>query len=175
MTHKCYQKMPVTIGLCLLAVSLLVFSGCDSLKNANLSDLYAQGTTADGADEATVIAGLKEALQVSTANAVVQASAQDGFLGNELIKISIPEVMDPMMDTLRKVGMGTIVGELETEMNRAAEKSAGQVKDIFWNAITAMSVRNGFSILRGNDSAATEYFQVMTTDLLRLVFGGMGK
>jgi hypothetical protein len=153
--------------LSVVMIAILAFSGCETLKNTNLGDIYQQSTANAGLDEATVAAGLKEALQVGTAHAVAQTSTVDGFWGNELIRIGIPEVMDPMVNTLRKVGFGSKVDEMELSMNRAAEKSAGQVKDIFWNAITAMSVTDAFTILRGGDSAATEYFRNMTEHELR--------
>ncbi len=162
-SHPRYHFMAMPF----LVLLLVLMSGCESLKDTNFSDVFAQLPSGGALDESTVIAGLKEALQVGSGNAVSQTSALDGFGGNELIKIVIPPVMDPMVDTLRKIGMGGLVDEMEIDMNRAAEKSAGQVKDIFWNSIMAMSVSDAFAILHGGDSAATDYFRGMTSEELR--------
>lgn len=161
------RKRLISFVFIALSVFFILISGCESIKNTDFNEIYQLGTSGNNLDASTVAAGLKEALQVGTENAVAQTSAVDGFLGNEMIKIVIPSIMDPMVGTLRKVGMGSLVDEMEVDLNRAAEKSAGQVKDIFWNAITSMSVSDAFAILRGGDSAATEYFRITTSDDLR--------
>ena len=48
-------------------------------------------------------------------------------------------------------------------MNRAAEDAASGVSTIFWDAIKQMSVKDGISILRGGDFAATEFLKKNTT------------
>ena len=48
-------------------------------------------------------------------------------------------------------------------MNRAAEDAASGVSTIFWDAIKQMSVKDGLSILRGSDFAATEFLKKNTT------------
>jgi hypothetical protein len=55
-------------------------------------------------------------------------------------------------------------------MNRAAELAAGEAKNIFWSAITSMTVADAFGILKGNDTAATGYFKDMTQAALRSRF-----
>ena len=42
-------------------------------------------------DENTIISALKEAISIGTNNAIKSVSVQDGYLGNETIKINIPE------------------------------------------------------------------------------------
>jgi hypothetical protein len=111
----------------------------------------------------TVVAGLKEALQIGTENAVHLTSAEDGFLGNELIRIPLPKSLDPMADALRSVGLRHQVNELEIAMNRAAEHAAGEAIPVFWKAIRAMTIGDAQGILQGGDTAATDYFQRRTT------------
>lgn len=121
-------------------------------------------------DEQTVIAGLKEALKVGTERTVLDTSSVDGFLGNALIHITLPEQYDGMANTLSKVGLGRYVDELEIAMNRAAEQSAGEARQVFWSAITSMSVDDAFGILKGNETAATDYFRGKTAGTLRRRF-----
>jgi hypothetical protein len=62
-------------------------------------------------------------------------------------------------------------------MNRAAERAAPQAKQIFWDAIGAMTIDDARAILGGHDTAATAYLKIRTnpaarvTELLREVFG----
>jgi uncharacterized protein DUF4197 len=62
------------------------------------------------------------------------------------------------------------VEELVLSMNRAAEQSAPAAKQIFGNAIAAMSFEDARKILKGPETAATDYFKIKTTDQLTTAF-----
>jgi hypothetical protein len=121
-------------------------------------------------DEPTVIAGLREALRVGTDRTVASTSRLDGYLANELIRIHTPESLTTMTTALRAVGMGRQVDELEVGMNRAAEQAAGEAGAVFWSGIQKMSVQDAWGILRGGDTAATDYFRRTTSGELRARF-----
>lgn len=152
----------------LAAIAVLALSGCATLKNVDVNDVL--GTAGGELDEATVVAGLKQALEVGSGNAVGTTSTVDGFLGNQLIRIAMPDQLQGAASTLRTVGLGAYVDELEVAMNRAAEQAAGEAREIFWDAITAMTIADAFAILRGPDTAATDYFRDRTEDQLRARF-----
>jgi hypothetical protein len=142
-------------------LGILALGSCASLKDTNLDDLL--NTDEEGQlDEATVVAGLKEALRVGTERTVISTSQVDGYLANELIRIVIPEQIEPMTSTLRRAGLGSFVDELEVGMNRAAELAAGEARQVFWDAITSMTIADAFGILNGGDTAATDYFRGKT-------------
>lgn len=154
------------VGLIFALVLLLVILGCATLQE-DLADILNTGTGQDGAlDEPTVIAGIKEALRVGTQNSVLSTSRLDGYLGNQLIRIVLPEQLESMASTMRQVGLGSQVDELEIGMNRAAELAAAEARDVFWDAITGMSVADAFGILNGGDTAATDYFRGRTQIVL---------
>ena len=158
--------------ICMILILMLTISivGCKALQE-DLSAILNTGSGEGGAlDEPTVIAGIKEALRVGTGETVLSTSSVDGFLGNQLIRILIPEQLESMAATLRKIGLGSEVDKLEIGMNRAAELAAGEARDIFWNAITSMTVSDAFGILKGHDTAATEYFRGRTTAELQSRF-----
>jgi len=117
-----------------------------------------------------VIAGLKEALQVGTANTVNLTGKVDGYFRNEAIKILMPEKLQTLEKGLRAVGYGPQVDEFVLSMNRAAEHAAPQAKAIFWDAIKAMSFEDARKILGGNETAATDFFREKTTDRLTGAF-----
>ena len=145
--------------------ALMVF-GCASLQNTDFGSVLGGGEL----DEATVTAGLKQALEIGTDNTVASTSAVDGFLGNALIRIALPDQLAGAASTLRAAGLGGYVDELETAMNRAAEQAAGEARDIFWTAIADMTIADAFAILRGHDTAATDYFRAGTGEELRARF-----
>ena len=112
------------------------------------------------------IAGLKEALRVGTERSVDSTSQTDGFWGNALIRIALPDELDSMTGTLRDVGFGSLVDDFELGMNRAAEAAAGEAVDVFWEAVQQMSIADAFGILDGGPHAATQYFRVRTSEAL---------
>jgi hypothetical protein len=122
-------------------------------------------------DDGTIAAGLKEALKVGTDRTVQSASREDGFLGNSLIRIALPEQLETTAKGLRAVGFGSQVDELEVSMNRAAERAAGEAAAVFIDAIRQMSFSDVRSIWQGPDDAATAYFRAKTSDDLRVRFG----
>lgn len=117
-----------------------------------------------------IIAGLKEALQVGTDNAVKSTGKVDGYFRDAAIKILMPEKLRAIEKGLRVLGEGPKVDEFILAMNRAAEKAAPFAKDIFVKAILEMSFEDAGKILSGGDTAATEYFKAKTSDKLGAAF-----
>lgn len=117
-----------------------------------------------------VINGLKEALNVGTNNSSGIASKTDGFLKNPAIFIPWPEEAKDMRAKLIKLGMQKKVTEFETSLNRAAEEAAKKSVPVFKDAITGMSIGDGFAILNGGDTAATHYLREKTFSPLKAQF-----
>ena len=117
-----------------------------------------------------VITGLKEALNKGTSNAVASLGKQDGFFGNEKIKIPLPESLQKAEQTLRKFGMGKYADELVLTMNRAAETAVPEARNLLLGAIKEMSVQDAKAILTGGDTSATEYFRSKTSQKLSAKF-----
>ncbi|MFM9028572.1 MAG: DUF4197 domain-containing protein, partial [Bacteroidota bacterium] len=113
--------------------------------------------------ESEVVSGLKEALQVGSRNASGNASKTDGYFGNTLIKIPCPPEARSMETKLRSIGMNKQVDDFVLTVNRAAEEAAKEAAPVFVNAITSMTVTDGFNILRGSDTAATQYLRQKTS------------
>jgi len=157
------MKFAKRICLMLFVVSFIAAPGC-----ATWNDIFGGKSGGSGTlDEATVIAGIREALRIGTENTVLSTSKLDGYLGNQLIRIAIPDQLVSVASALRQLGLGSQVDELEVGMNRAAERAAGEARDIFWSAIASMTVADAFGILRGGNTAATDYFHDRTAAALR--------
>lgn len=161
-------KRVATISVCLMAAALI--SGCTgSAGNFSLDDLL--GDLGGDLDEKTVAAGLKEALRVGTERTVDRTGKVDGFFGNQILRIVMPDELKTAASALRTVGMNEQVDQFELAMNRAAERAAGEAATVFIDAVSAMTVMDAFSILQGDETAATDYFYGKTSDELRGRFG----
>jgi hypothetical protein len=135
------------------ALSLFLLSGC-----AELNTLMQSVPTSAPLTEADVAKGLKEALKIGSKNASSILSAADGYYGDELVKILLPEEAGVIIDNLEKIPGGEkLVEDVVLRINRAAEDAAKDVAPIFVNSITQMTIQDAFAILKGADDAATQY------------------
>ncbi len=125
-------------------------------------DIVKGGNKTPSLTNEEVINGLKEALSVGTNNSSGLASKADGFLKNPAIFIPWPAEAKDMREKLIKLGMQKKVTEFETSLNRAAEEAAKKSAPVFKDAITNMSIGDGFAILNGGDTAATHYLREKT-------------
>jgi hypothetical protein len=117
-------------------------------------------------DTNTIVSGLKEALSIGARNGVRTVSQVDGYFGNPLIKIPMPEEVQRTERALRKAGFGKDVDKFILSMNRAAEKAAPQALTFFADAVKEMAITDARTILRGHDTAATDYLKSKTFDKL---------
>jgi len=154
------------IVLFLLAATEPASAQLDKMLKGLGSNMPGVGSVSD----VKIGSGLQEALKVGTENAVVQTGTTDGFLMNKAIKILMPKTLQNIEKPLRLVGYGPQIDEFVVGMNRAAEKSVPFAKEIFWDAIGAMTFDDARKILDGSDTAATDYFKSKTTKKLQAAF-----
>jgi len=119
---------------------------------------------------ADAVGGLKDALTQGTAAAVSKLSVENGFLGNDKVRIPLPDALKRVEGGLRLLGMQKQADELVTAMNRAAEQAVPEAKALLVSAIKSMSVQDAKGILTGGDTAATEYFRKTTSGQLTQKF-----
>lgn len=150
-------------------VLVAFYSNAQTLKG--LKD-KAKAITApkSGLTNEEVIKGLKEALTVGTNNSASLASKLDGYYKNPKIYIPWPSEARDMKTKLTQMGFSKKIEEFEMSLNRAAEEAALKAAPIFVNAVTNMSVQDGFAILKGADTAATNYLRKSTYTSLKEQF-----
>ena len=136
------------------------------LKQAN--DVLGGSTGALTTEE--IGRGLKEALTVGIKNSSSQASALDGYLGNQTIKLLFPPEALKVEAKLRQLGLGNECDKFVTALNRGAEKAAEKAVPIFVDAITQMSIQDALGILRGDKDAATLYLKKTSSIALSNAF-----
>jgi len=113
---------------------------------------------------------LKQALTQGAETAVRNLAKENGYLGNDKVRIPLPENLLKADRTLRKFGMGKYSDELITSMNRAAEAAVPEAKALLIGAVKNMTVTDAKDILLGNNDAATQYFRRNTETALGAKF-----
>lgn len=155
----------------LIFSSVLFFISCDISANL-LNDAGAllngdeEQETENPLTNGEVISGLKQALSVGIENSVTLTSITDGFLGNEKIRLPFPPDAIKVKEKALDLGLNNQVDKFETTLNRAAEEACKEALPIFKNAITSMTVQDGFTILNGGNGAATKYLKDQTNKSL---------
>lgn len=146
----------------LLMLFALTWFSCDTLQDLS-KNLPSAGTPLT---ETEIVNGLKEALQVGTNNASGALSKVDGYLADPLVKILFPPDAQRAADKLRELGMGKLVDDFVTTLNRAAEEAAKEAGPIFVGAIKEMTLTDARNILNGPNNAATNFFRDHTRQKL---------
>ena len=155
---------------CVIIIVTLLLTSTVSPVQAELFDELTsvlggtEGGQGSGLDDSTIAGGLKEALATGTARAVKAVSQRDGYFGNEMIKILLPEKIRSTADLLGRFGFQKEVDDFVLSMNRAAEKAAPKATEHFTTALKAMTFDDARAILQGDATSATRYFRQKTGD-----------
>jgi len=152
----------------LLAVTFSLTS-CAQVQQT-LSQLPQISSQIPGVGGVDIASGLKEALNKGITQQVSKLTAVDGFYRNEAVKILMPEELQKVDATLRKVGLSSLADEGIKMLNRAAEDAVKEATPIFVTAVKNMTFTDAKNILLGNDNAATNYLQGSTTTALYAKF-----
>lgn len=142
------------------AVTIGLLFAATQLHAVGLNDLSSSETTS----------GLKEALTKGAEVAIGQLGKPDGFLGNERVRIPLPDAAQTVEKAMRTFGMKKQADELIATMNHAAEMAVVEAKPILVNAVKTMNFDDARGILSGGDDAATQYFKRTTSTAIGAKF-----
>lgn len=123
-----------------------------------------------GVTEDEAAQGIQQALDQGIGKGISFLNKTDGFFGNEAYKLFLPPEAKKIENTLRDLGLNSMVDKAILQINRAAEDAVGFAKPIFIDAIREMTIQDALNIVRGSKDAATEYFRQKTTDKLLAAF-----
>lgn len=112
------------------------------------------------------VTSLKQALTQGAETAVKNLAKENGYLGNDRVRIPLPDTLQQVDGALRRFGMGKYADELVTSMNRAAEAAVPEARKLLVGAVRKMTVADAQGILTGGDDAATQYFRKNTETAL---------
>ncbi len=160
----------MAIFIAALGVAL---SSCEALETLGLS-------------EKEIVQGLTKALEVGAKDAVKVAMGPNGYLGNKLTEIPLPEPVQQFADFLSgkentrgwqdailRVASEALKGataDLLKSMNLAAQDAASEAGPIFLEAIKGMTIQDGMGILQGGEHAATDFLQANTQSKLTALY-----
>lgn len=157
----------------LVAIIILIsFNSCKSQIDFNKiktegTKILNQGSNTQLTND-EIIKGLKEALTIGSKNASSMVSKVDGYYKNPQLYIPFPPEAKKIQETLVKYGQNKLVNDFVMTLNRAAEDAAKEAAPIFVSAVKNITIKDGLSILNGNNDAATVYLKNNTqADLIK--------
>lgn len=107
--------------------------------------------------------GLKAALEKGSTAAVNKLGVNNGFLGNDKVKIQLPPILEKARPLIKLAGRGQQLDELVVSMNHAAEEAVPLAKPLLLNAVKSMTVTDAKQILTGGDTSVTQFFRDKTS------------
>ncbi len=158
--------MKKTATKIILAIFIFHFVSCGELQQ--VINQLPQETSTIGNTQ--IASGLREALNNGIDKQVKNLTKENGFFENELVKIILPEELQKVDNTLRKIGLGNLADEGLKVLNRAAENAVSEATPIFVDAVKGISFNDVKSILLGSDNAATQYLMNTTETQLYAKF-----
>lgn len=149
--------------ICTLLLISITLASCEVLQQLP-SGLPGSVTEAEAGQ------GIKEALAQGISKAVLQLNTTDGFFKDAFYKILLPPDAKKIENTLRSLGLNSMVDKAILQINRGAEDAAGYAKPIFVDAIRSMTLQDAIGLVKNGDTSATHFFRVKTTDKLIAAF-----
>lgn len=116
------------------------------------------GTAQAALSETDAASGIRTALERGAEAAVKNLGRSDGFLGNAQVRIPLPGYLEDGAKLMRKLGQGKRVDELVTAMNRAAEAAVPEARTLLVNTVKQISVEDALRLVKGGDTAVTDFF-----------------
>lgn len=157
------------ISVIALTTTFFFLSACTELQQI-ATQIPAQTGGIGNTSDARIADGLKQALNFGVQEGITNLGKEDGFFGNSMTRILLPQELQKVDKTLRNFGLGSLADEGLKLLNRAAEDAVTEASPIFARAITSMTFNDAKGILLGNDHAATDYLQRTTQAQLFTAF-----
>ncbi|HEY8331288.1 MAG TPA: DUF4197 domain-containing protein [Pseudomonas sp.] len=114
--------------------------------------------------------GLKDALSQGAKIAVQQLGKPGGFSNDPDVRIGLPGNLGKIASTMKMMGMGNQVEQLEATMNQAAEAAVPHAQALLLDAVKKMTISDAKGILGGPQDAATQYLNRTSREQIRAKF-----
>jgi hypothetical protein len=133
------------------------------------------GTTAWGEAVAAIgdnqaQSALRQMLNDGTVASVTKLGKTDGYWGDSVIRIPLPKTLAKAQKLAKPLGLSGVFDELHLRINRGAEQAAPLAKDLFLDAIKAMTIKDAVGIITGASTAGTDYLEKTTSPRLTTAF-----
>ena len=152
----------------MVLVGAVALAACETLDPAVIDSVLGGGAGQLSAGE--VALGLKAALDNGVGSALLGLGRVDGFLGDPQVRIPLPKTLADVQNVLAVAGADGLLVELQQQLNRGAEAAVPVAKNIFLDAVRGLTIQDAFAILRGPETAATDYLRDRTASSLTRAF-----
>lgn len=146
-------------GLAATAATPAATQGLGDLLNEGQRLLGGSSGGSAETGQSQIAQGLVEALRIGTDAVVSRLGQAGGFADDPAVRIDLPGGLDQVRDGLVAAGLGPVIDDLETRMNRAAELAVPEASQLFQDAIASLTIEDAQGILNGPDDSATRYFE----------------
>lgn len=113
---------------------------------------------------------LRQMLNDGTTASVTKLGKTDGYWGDSVVRIPLPKTLAKAQKLAKPLGLSGVFDELHLRINRGAEQAAPLARDLFYDAIKSMTIKDAVGIITGAPTAGTEYLQTTTTPRLTTAF-----
>ena len=162
------------LAACLVAAACETGSSGGSLGNVLGGVIGSYPQTGAGAAEdlsvAEIEAGLRQALEIGTERVAARLGVVNGYWEDPKVRIPLPGRLGEVQTELARVGLSAPLDDLQLRMNRAAEQAVPAGKTIIVDAVRSITIEDAVAILRGGDTAATDFLRRKTEASLRAAF-----
>lgn len=148
----------------------LALGGCEALPAGDIGSILGDISANAPLTTAEIDAGLRQALEIGAGNVTGRLGREGGFFNDQTVRIPLPGRLGELQTELAKVNLSGPLDDLQTRMNAAASASMPKARELVVGAITSMTVEDAVGILRGGDTAATDYLRLRTQDELTAAF-----
>ena len=154
-------------------------SGCESGAGGDFGNVLgdvlgtnsgSQDTTSGALSTLEIDAGLRQALEIGTERVAAKIGVIDGYWQDPKIRIPLPGRLGQAQTQLAKIGLSAPLDDLQLRMNRAAEQAVPAGKTIIIDAVKSITIEDAIGLLRGGDTAATDFLRARTETSLRATF-----
>lgn len=114
--------------------------------------------------------GLRAALTVGADRVMGRLGVTDGFYGDPQVRIPLPGQLGELQAQLARIGMSSALDDLQLRLNRAAESAIPVARDLVVDAVASITLDDAIGILRGGDTAATDFLRSRTETAIANAF-----
>jgi hypothetical protein len=133
------MQKTIKFNLILLIIFALSINSVEA-KDKWWNKIFDKKNKSDNELSSTDIGGaFKQALTIGAENVVSQLGVTDGFNADKSIHIDLPKNLMKVKKILKKVGLSSMVDDLELKLNRAAESAVPVAQDLFISSIQEMT------------------------------------
>jgi hypothetical protein len=146
-----------------ILLNILLLSACAEIDIKPFTEDVKKIFNNNLVTEQEITASFKQLLEQATVKSVGLLSSSGGFLNDKEVAIPFPTEAQKVEQTLRKVGFNSLCDEFHESMNLAAEKAVVEATPLFIDAIKNMTFSDATKLLKGSDTAITDFLKRKTT------------